>query len=244
MRMWPCLGWPCSHELHWCLQRSWLPLLWDQWEGPVVGSCLLFHLAYQHINLWWFGRIHAWHDVPDSQCRHEFSHSNTWTVLTDVPPKELRWPLCTGWTLGWCIKLPMPVSVHSYERCPVVLGWCLMPCHTKCNQSNLERTMARYSMKSVSLSPPHFKWALKSFVRVLSQFWLGFADPWDILTQIQAVCLWGQSCEGLGWCHIASLSHRLFPSQRWDQLPVASEQRHPHVVGRATMFSETTLASV
>ena len=63
--------------------------------------------------------------------------------------------------------------------------------------------------------------------RVLSQFWLGFADPWDILTQKQAVCLWSQSCEGLGWCHIARLSHRLSPSQRRDQLPVASEQRHP-----------------
>ena len=63
--------------------------------------------------------------------------------------------------------------------------------------------------------------------RVLSQFWLGFAGPWDILTQKQAVCLWGQSCEGLGWCHIARLFHRLSPSQRRDQLPVASEQRHP-----------------
>ena len=62
--------------------------------------------------------------------------------------------------------------------------------------------------------------------RVLSQFWLGFAGPWDILKQKQAVCLWGRSCEGLGWCHIARLSHRLFPSQRRDQLPVASEQRH------------------
>ena len=70
-----------------------------------------------------------------------------------------------------------------------------------------------------------FLWV--EFVRVLSQFWLGFAGLWDILTQKQAVCLWGQSCEGLGWCHIARLSHRLFPSQRRDQLPVASEQRHP-----------------
>ena len=63
--------------------------------------------------------------------------------------------------------------------------------------------------------------------RVLSQFWLGFAGPWDILTQKQAVCLWGRSCEGLGWCHIARLSHKLSLSQRRDQLPVASEQRHP-----------------
>ena len=63
--------------------------------------------------------------------------------------------------------------------------------------------------------------------RVLSQFWLGFAGPWDILKQKQAVCLWGQSCEGLGWCHFARLSHRISTSQRRDQLFVASEQRHP-----------------
>ena len=48
---------------------------------------------------------------------------------------ELRWPLCTGWTLGWCRLRPMPVSVQSYECCPVVVGWCLMPCHTQCNHS-------------------------------------------------------------------------------------------------------------
>ena len=71
----------------------------------------------------------------DCQCRHEFSHSNAWTALTDVPPKELRWPLCTGWTLGWCRMLPMPVSVQRYECCPVVVGWCLMLCHTQCNHS-------------------------------------------------------------------------------------------------------------
>ena len=105
------------------------------------------------------GMMCAGHDVLDFQCRHEFWHSNAWTVLTDVPPKELRWPLCTGWTLGWCRMLPMPVSVQSYECCPVVVVWCLMLCHTQCNQSNLERTMARYSIRSVSLPPPHFKWA-------------------------------------------------------------------------------------
>ena len=71
----------------------------------------------------------------DFQCRHEFWHSNAWTALTDVPPKELRWLLCTGWTLGWCRMLPMPVSVQSYECCPVVVGWCLMLCHTQCNHS-------------------------------------------------------------------------------------------------------------
>ena len=56
---------------------------------------------------------------------------------------------------------------------------------------------------------------------------LGFAGPWDILTQKQPVCLWGQSCESLGWCHIARLSNRLSPSQWRDKLPAASVQRHP-----------------
>ena len=51
--------------------------------------------------------------------------------------------------------------------------------------------------------------------------------PWDILTPKQAVCPWGQSCEGLGWSHIARLSHRPFPNQRKDQLPAVSVQRHP-----------------
>ena len=63
--------------------------------------------------------------------------------------------------------------------------------------------------------------------RVLSQFWLGFAGPWDILRQKQAVCLWGQSCEGLGWYHIARLSHMLSPSQTRDQLPAAFGQMRP-----------------
>ena len=56
---------------------------------------------------------------------------------------------------------------------------------------------------------------------------LGFAGPWNFLTQKQAACLWGQSCESLGWCHIARLSTRLSPSQWRDQLPAASVQRHP-----------------
>ena len=49
----------------------------------------------------------------------------------------------------------------------------------------------------------------------------------EIFWHKQAVCLWRQSGEGLGWCHIVGLSHRLSPSQRGDLLPVASEQRHP-----------------
>ena len=62
--------------------------------------------------------------------------------------------------------------------------------------------------------------------RVWSQFWLGFGGTWDILTRKQAVCLWGLSCEGLGWYHIARLFHRPSPSQRRDQLPAAFVQRH------------------
>ena len=62
--------------------------------------------------------------------------------------------------------------------------------------------------------------------KVWSQFWLGFCGPWDILRQKQAVCLWGQSCEGLKWYHIARLSRRPFPSQRRDRLPAAFVQTH------------------
>ena len=87
---------------------------------------------------------------------------------------------------------------------------------------------------------------------VWSQFWLWFCSLWDIATQKQAVCLWGQSCQGLEWCHIARLFHRPFPSQRKGQLPAAFVQRHPgdisikthQVVGRSTTFSEATLAYV
>ena len=49
--------------------------------------------------------------------------------------KELHWFLCTGWTLGWCRILPMPVSIESYGCCPVVVDWCLMLSHTQCNRS-------------------------------------------------------------------------------------------------------------
>ena len=38
------------------------------------------------------------------------------------------------------------------------------------------------------------------------------------------VCLWGQSCEGLGWYHTARLSRRPSPSQRRDRLPAAFVQ--------------------
>ena len=48
---------------------------------------------------------------------------------------ELRWPLCTGWTLGWGRMLPMPVSIPSCGCCPVVVDRCLMLSHTQCNRS-------------------------------------------------------------------------------------------------------------
>ena len=74
-------------------------------------------------------------DVLDCQCRHEFSDSDAWTALTDVHPKELRWPLCTGWILGWCRMLPMPDLILSYGCCPVVVDRCLMLRHTQSNHS-------------------------------------------------------------------------------------------------------------
>ena len=82
-------------------------------------------------------------------------------ILSDVPPKEFHWPVCTDWRSGWYRTLPMPVSIQSCECCPVFEDWYSMLCHIQCNHSpaSLERTMAQYSIKSVSRSPPHFKWA-------------------------------------------------------------------------------------
>ena len=77
--------------------------------------------------------------------------------LTNVPPKELHWPLCTGWTLGWCRMLPMPVSVQSYECCPVVVGWCLMLCHTQCNHSQTWNEQWHGTASRVCLCPLPFQ---------------------------------------------------------------------------------------
>ena len=66
---------------------------------------------------------------------------------------ELRWPLCTGWTLGWCRMLPMPVSVKSYECCPVVVGWCLMLCHIQCNHSQTWSELWHGTASRVCLCP-------------------------------------------------------------------------------------------
>ena len=66
---------------------------------------------------------------------------------------EVRWPLCTGWTLGWCRMLPMPVSVQSYECCPVVVGWCLMLCHTQCNHNQTWNEQWHGTTSRVCLCP-------------------------------------------------------------------------------------------
>ena len=89
---------------------------------------------------------------------HEFSDSNAWTVFDDVPPKELRWPLCTGWRLCWCRAFPMPVLIQCCGCCPVIVDWCSMLHHTQCNHSQAW-SVQWYSIRSVSLSSPHFKWA-------------------------------------------------------------------------------------
>ena len=65
------------------------------------------------------------------QCRHEFSDSNSWTTSTDVPPKELRWPPCTYWRLGWCKMPRVPVLAQRCGCCQVVVNWNWMLCHTQ-----------------------------------------------------------------------------------------------------------------
>ena len=116
-------------------QMPWLSLPWDQQDALGAGTCLLAHLACEHTDLWWFGRIRARHDVPDFQCRHLFLDSNSWTVLADVLSKELNWSQHTNWRLGWCRMLQMPVLIQCCGCCPVVAGWCSMLCHTQHNHS-------------------------------------------------------------------------------------------------------------
>ena len=83
--------------LHQSLQRSWLPLPWDQWVVPGFWSFCLFYLASEDLDLLWLGQMHAAHDVQGCQCRHTFSDSSSWTASTEVPPKELCWLPCTYW---------------------------------------------------------------------------------------------------------------------------------------------------
>ena len=71
---------------------------------------------------------------------------------------ELRWPLCTGLTLGWCRMLSMAVSIPSYGYCPVVVDRCLMLNHTQCNRSPAWTEQWPGTVSEVSQSP-HFKWA-------------------------------------------------------------------------------------
>ena len=143
----------------WSPQRPWLPLPWDQWDRLEVASYPLSHLAWGHTVLFKFHQIRAGHDVQDCRWRHGFSVSNAWSVLDGVPPKELRWPLCTGWRLGWCRTLPMPVLIQCCGCCPVVVDWCLMLCYTQCNHSPAWSAQWPGTASEVSLSPPHFKWA-------------------------------------------------------------------------------------
>ena len=78
------------------------------------------------------GRIHVAQDVLGCQCRHEFSDSNSWTASTDALPKELRWPQCTYWRLGWCNMPRVPVLAQRCGCCQVVVNWYWMLCHTQC----------------------------------------------------------------------------------------------------------------
>ena len=47
----------------------------------------------------------------------------------------------------------MQVSVQSYECCPVVVGWCLMLCHTQCNHSQTWNEQWHGTATGVCLCP-------------------------------------------------------------------------------------------
>ena len=101
-----------------------------QYFGQLVAGCLTFlEMAFDdHCSphfLVHFGAITV----------NEFSDSNAWIALTDVPSNEFHWPLYTDWRLGWYRTLTMPVSIHSCEWLPVIIDWYSTLCHTKCKHS-------------------------------------------------------------------------------------------------------------
>ena len=118
---------------HWSLTMAASPLRPTGWVGGRVMPPLPFGLQGAYKSL----------VVQSNSCRawsagllmKALVFSNAWTALTDVPPKKPRWPLHTGWKLGLCRTLPMPVSIRNYGCCPVVIDCCLRPCHTKSNHS-------------------------------------------------------------------------------------------------------------
>ena len=94
------------------------------------------------------------------QCRHEFSDSNAWTASTYVTLKELRWPLCTYWRLGWCRVLRVPVLVQYCGCCQVVVNWHGILCHTQCIHNLAWSEQWSGTASAVCLCPPpHFKCA-------------------------------------------------------------------------------------
>ena len=118
----------CSWRKGWCLQGA---------NHFYVNLCrchgFLYFAGGRVIppDLLWLGQIHVVHDVLGCQCRYEFSDSNSWTTSTDVPPKELRWPPCTYWKLGWCKMPRVPVLSQRCGCCQVVVNWYWMLCHTQ-----------------------------------------------------------------------------------------------------------------
>ena len=152
-------------------------------------------------------------------------------------PRDFSWAgLCTCGLQTWSHSLS-PIHVwHSMPAVDVSMVSRERPrkqIARSSTKSALKMSLAIQEGSSLIFSPKHVTARTppvgtpssgynSSECRPDSDSWV--AGPWDILTQKQAVCLWGQSYQGLGWCHIARLSRRL--SLR-DQLPVASEQRHP-----------------
>ena len=79
----------------------------------------------------------------------------------------------------------MPVSIQSYECCPVVVFWCLMLCHTQCNHSQALDEQWHGTASRVSLSPPHFKWAT-------TRLWLTASLHCVFIT---LMCILNERCE-------------------------------------------------
>ena len=176
------------------------------------------------------------------QCRHEFSDSNSWTTSTDVPPKELRWPPCTYWRLGWCKMPRVPVLAQRCGCCQVVVNWYWMLCHKQYirNQAWNKQWSGKASavclcpLPTSSVQPLGWDWeppCTESLVHWCA-LWRRGANPTTaqgilLIPQLAGVChwswLWGVSglCIGVQWnvqLYIYGLqtwTHSLLPGYVW-----------------------------
>ena len=134
---------------------------------------------------------------------HKFSNGNAWTTSTNVPQKELHWPLQIYWRLGWCRMLQVLVLLQHFGCCPVVVGCYLMLCHTQCIHNPAQNEHWSSATSVMSRSPPHFKcatillrsrasfhWVISSLMWFLNERWVLHQSPRDYVDSLTGRSAW------------------------------------------------------